>query len=115
MAAPVAQSGCPAAYSDGASEMTHGSRAAVSAERSVARDDLPARDVCSLRRIGTVGSRTVGTLTGDDEVDAVGDEVVAFAQMQPDLTHQLPGVVPDGPAGTADEVELVVGMGDLPS
>lgn len=75
----------------------------------------PVQNACELRGTLTMRSRTVGALPGDDEVDAVGDEAVMFAQMEPDLTHELPGVVPDGAAGTADEMGFVVRMGDLPS
>lgn len=58
---------------------------------------------------------TIGAFPGYDEVDAVSNEVVTPVEMQADLTDQLPGVVPYRSAGTADEVELVVGMSDLPS
>ena len=84
-------------------------------DRSVARDDFPVLRGYGSRRIGARRSRTVGALPGYDQVDAVGDEFVALLQMEPDLGNQLPGMVPDGPTATADEVELVVGMGDLPS
>ena len=65
--------------------------------------------------IGTKHARAVGTRSGDDEIDAVCGETVAFMEVRPDPVHQLSRMVPDGTAAFAHEVELVVGMGDLPS
>lgn len=56
-------------------------RTSVPPVGSVARDDVSVHRAGGLRHIGALLARAVGALPGDDEVDALGDEVVVFAQM----------------------------------
>src|SRR5690606_2597531 len=57
----------------------------------------------------------VGAEPGHDQVDAVGREAVMCAQMGSDLLDKFPDMVGHRPASATHQVELVVGMGDLPS
>ena len=49
-----------------------------------------------------------------NQVDILGTEAVAAGQMHPHLLDQITGVVGDVAAHSAHQVELVVGVGDLP-
>jgi hypothetical protein len=50
----------------------------------------------------------------DDQVDTLGDEAVVGRKVLANALDEFTGVVDDLAAGSADEVKLVVGMGDLP-
>lgn len=52
---------------------------------------------------------------GDHEVDIVGPEFVVVTEMGPNLVDELPCVVVDPPTAPTHHVEMVVGVGDLPT
>jgi hypothetical protein len=61
------------------------------------------------RRVGAVGTHAV-----DDEVNGLGKKFVVFPEMGTDSLDKVTLVVENRATGPADEVELVVGVSDLP-
>lgn len=68
------------AYSEGADGAPGGESHDGASEWSVPRDDFPARPSES-RRIRAMRSCAVGALPGDDEVNALGGEVVGLSKV----------------------------------
>ena len=58
--------------------------------------------------------RTVGADNRDRQVDLLGPETVASGEVLADLLDEVAGVVFDLAADGADEVEVVVGVGEFP-
>lgn len=52
--------------------------------------------------------------TGNDQVDILRGELMLIAEMRANLVDQLSDVMVDTAALSAHQVELIVGMGDLP-
>lgn len=74
------------------------------------------RSVDADRRAGcSEGSDAVGAETGDHEVDVLGAEVVVVTEMGSDLVDQFALVMVHLTTLPANHVEMVVGVGDLPS
>jgi len=59
--------------------------------------------------------RTILADPGDDEIDVIGVEGMVVTEMGADLVDQPAFVMVDRAASVAHQVEVIVGMGDLPS